>query len=380
VSDPVTAVSVVIPAATVTIPAATVDIPAAGNRDEDTLSEAPSWCTTEEWRDHRAKVAADKDAIWQAQYDEFLHKESSGYKPHEFLGPRFSDGPNVPTHMPKWAGTERSHKTRETIVPAVPLSATVFEKIEDSEDEGMVEDEVMDWEVIDEPNSPPGTPRRWKDTPVPDTDSSPEGGHKEESLCDGQTFDFPCVTWEEDESFNPPTSVGKEEGGMAAILHSSTRLEGDEEGVIPDTGAVKDIAGSGYVERQDAAARRHGMAVEYEDLAYPEGVAGVGGQDRVCTQRAKIPCPLSDGTMIKYCPVVTPQSDVPPLMGNDTMSELNVYFGTRQGTFTMIPEGSDDKIIWPPGTKHIQCVKAPSRHWLLTVSAWQQGMGRNTQS
>jgi hypothetical protein len=164
------------------------------------------------------------------------------------------------------------------------------------------------------------------------------------------------------------------------MLHSSTRLEGDEEGVIPDTGAVDDITGSEYVERQDAASRKHGMKVEYEDLAHPKGVAGVGGRDRVCTQRAKIPCPLADGSMMKYCPAVIPQSDVPPLMGNDTMSRLNVYFGTRKGTFTMIPEGSDDQIIWPPGTKHIQCVKAPSRHWLLTVSAWQKGMGSNTQS
>jgi len=211
VSDPGSAVTVA------------VAIPAAGDRDEDQLSEAPSGCTQEEWREHRAKIAAHKDAIWQADYDELVHMESSRYKSKDLFGPRYSDGPQLPTHMPKWAGTERSHKTRETIVPTNPLPAIVFEKIEDREGEGKVEDEVLDWEVIDEPNSPLGTPRRCKDIPVPDTDSSPEGGHKEESLCDGQTFNFPCVTWEEDESFNPPTSVGKEEGGMAA---TSARVRG----------------------------------------------------------------------------------------------------------------------------------------------------------
>ena len=54
------------------------------------------------------------------------------------------------------------------------------------------------------------------------------------------------------------------------------------------------------------------------------------------------------------------------------MAKNNVYFGTRKGTFTMIPEGSDDKIVWPPGTRHFQCQKAPSGHWLLTASAWIQ--------
>ena len=52
------------------------------------------------------------------------------------------------------------------------------------------------------------------------------------------------------------------------------------------------------------------------------------------------------------------------------MSKLNVFFGTRQGTFTMVPDGQENHIIWPEGTKHYQCVKAPSGHWLLTVSAW----------
>ena len=63
-------------------------------------------------------------------------------------------------------------------------------------------------------------------------------------------------------------------------------------------------------------------------------------------------------------------SSVPPLVGLEMMSRNNVYFGTRRGTFTMIPEGTDDKIIWPKGTPHIDCVKAPSGHCLLTVSSW----------
>ena len=71
---------------------------------------------------------------------------------------------------------------------------------------------------------------------------------------------------------------------MSVMLHSSTRTEG-QEGVIPDTGAVDDITGSDYVQRQDADARQHGFRVEYEDLERPKGVAGVGGRDRVCTQK-----------------------------------------------------------------------------------------------
>ena len=76
--------------------------------------------------------------------------------------------------------------------------------------------------------------------------------------------------------------------------------------------------------------------------------------------------------MMEYCPTIIPDSEVPPLLGLTTMARNDVYFGTNLGRFVMIPPGTDDQIIWPKGTKTLQMVKAPSGHWLLTVSGWSK--------
>lgn len=189
---------------------------------------------------------------------------------------------------------------------------------------------------------------------------------------------FPTYSWDE-ETFVP----GHKESLSShcdIVLHTSTRILGHE-GLLPDTGAVKDLSGSEFVERQATEAAMHGYQTVYQELPNPQGVSGVGGQDKVCKRKAELPGCLLDGTVIKYCPTIIPESSVPPLVGLDTMGANNVYFGTKLGTFTMIPEGTDDKIIWPPGTKHLQCVKAPSGHWLLTVSAWiEANRSRHSQA
>ena len=196
---------------------------------------------------------------------------------------------------------------------------------------------------------------------------------------------FPIYSWEED--YQQP-SPQDDKGTLnpvevpSSYLHSSTRIPGHE-GLLPDTGAVKDLSGQEFVDRQTSEAHQHGYDTVWYDLPKPQGVSGVGGVDKICRQKAAVHCCLTDGTLMKYCPAVIPGSGVPPLVGVDTMSKLNVFFGTRQGTFTMVPDGQENDIIWPEGTKHYQCVKAPSGHWLLTVSAWissQQSKPKNVSA
>ena len=124
--------------------------------------------------------------------------------------------------------------------------------------------------------------------------------------------------------------------------------------------------------RQAAAALAYGYPTRTENLLIPQGVSGVGGQDQTCRQKAVLPGCLADSTMMEYCPTIIPDSEVPPLLGLTTMARNDVYFGTKLGRFVMIPPGTDDQIIWPKGTRTLQMVKAPSGHWLLTVSGWSQ--------
>ena len=190
--------------------------------------------------------------------------------------------------------------------------------------------------------------------------------------CDVWEEVYPVYSWEEDSpTEGAPTAPTPESARV--FLHGSTRIQGLE-GLLPDTGAVDDLTGSAFVLRQSKQAEAYGHATQWELLSRPKFVSGVGDNAKACTHRALIPGCMEDGTLLKYCPSVVPDSEIPPLVGVNTMASLNVYFGTRHGEFIMIPDGKEKDIVWPSGTKKVQCRKAPSGHWLLIVSAWEEAM------
>ena len=156
-----------------------------------------------------------------------------------------------------------------------------------------------------------------------------------------------------------------------------TRLPG-REGLLVDTGAVDNIAGLDWVMRQVQAARSHKQTEEWQELARPKRVSGVGEGAVSCKHQVLVPGVLHDGTLMRYACAVIPgdPSPVPPLFGLNSMASMNVYFGTKTGRMHMVPEGSDSKIVWPHGTKFIQCEKSPSRHWLVMVSHWDAWVRR----
>ena len=112
-------------------------------------------------------------------------------------------------------------------------------------------------------------------------------------------------------------------------------------------------------------------------------VPGVGGRASTCTHEAVIPCRLNNGEYIKYSTPVIPDdgpgrpSTVPSLFGLDSMATMNTYFGTRNGLMAMVPDGREDEIVWPRGTRFISCERAPSRHWLITTNSWKSGIAKH---
>ena len=182
---------------------------------------------------------------------------------------------------------------------------------------------------------------------------------------------FPTFVWDEPDpcrqvtgDWEPLTPRTAEE-----CFHASTRIPGLE-GVMPDTGAVNCLTGSEWVDRMETLVAFFGYKVLWQMLQIPQNVSGVGDRAKTCTQRAVVPIGLENGDLSMYCPSVIPQSGVPPLLGLRTMAALHVYFGTELGQFIMVPKGTDDQIVWPAGTKIIQCKRAPSGHWLLIASAF----------
>ena len=212
------------------------------------------------------------------------------------------------------------------------------------------------------------------------TDAYREG----ESQEDVQTS-YPCYQWEEpEEHLTSTTSDDPQKAVMStAYGHVMTRIQG-KEGILPDTGAVASVTGNRFVRVQGEIARRHGAEVKWTQLDVPKHVGGVGGRAEACRYQAMVPGRLSDGHPMIYCAPVVPtdgngnESDIPPLVGLTDMARMNVYFGTKLGTVSMVPHGEEPSIKWPEGTRHIQCEKAPSGHWLIIVSDFDAELSTET--
>ena len=144
-----------------------------------------------------------------------------------------------------------------------------------------------------------------------------------------------------------------------------------EEGLLVDTGAVSNVCGQNFVDRQAAAARENGQDVQYTILDEPKQFAGVGGEADKCRTQARVPGVLENGAAVDYCaPVMREQgSSLPAIFALDSMASMRTYFGSHNGLMAMVPEGCDEAIAWQTGTRFIQCRKAPSGHWMIIVSA-----------
>ena len=109
----------------------------------------------------------------------------------------------------------------------------------------------------------------------------------------------------------------------------------------------------------------------------PKSMSGVGDAAKTCTHQATVYGCLENGDLMCYAAPVIPNgpsgsSPIPALYGLNSMSKENTYMGMRKGLLAMVPEGKDDEIVWPQGTRFIQCQRAPSGHWFILVSCWDK--------
>ena len=92
--------------------------------------------------------------------------------------------------------------------------------------------------------------------------------------------------WEEDR---------KEESAEETCYQSSRlRLDADEVGVMPDTGAHDNLSGSVQAVRQAEAALAKGRQPGQTPLDTPRRVAGVGQHSQECTHQVNLPISITD--------------------------------------------------------------------------------------
>jgi len=175
-----------------------------------------------------------------------------------------------------------------------------------------------------------------------------------------------CFEWEEDVVTTTSTLERHE-----VFSHSTAQLIG-EEGLLVDTGAVNNVSGMEFIKRQTKASEQYGYHTTWEQLDKVQHMSGVGDNTKMCTHQATITGILSTGELMQYSAPVIPgnPSPVPPLYGLKSMAKENTFVGTRQGNLAMVPDGKEEEIVWPKGTRFIQMKKAPSGHWLIPISNW----------
>ena len=219
--------------------------------------------------------------------------------------------------------------------------------------------------------------------------TAPENGDPP-VLEDDKTYDCPVFTWEEEDVMQAVVHTGPEPCDnwnsksskptkQEAYVHGSTRIPRKLR-LLVDTGAVDNLSGVQSIKEQSTEDAIAGFfKTEWETLQKPKMVSGVGGKANTCIHQAIVPGRLNNGMMITYATPVIPDdspghpSTVPSLYRLDSMEcgDIYTYFGTRSGLMAMVSAGRDEEIIWPQGSRFMNCERAPPRHWLITANNWK---------
>ena len=141
------------------------------------------------------------------------------------------------------------------------------------------------------------------------------------------------------------------------------------DGLLVDCGALGNCTGSHQVIRHDQAAAAHGLPPStHSTRPKPMSLSGVGDGVKVCREDAHVQGYLEGDRDIRYDAAVLPDSDVPSLLGLNSMARLNMFMGMTDGVLTVVPKGAEKEIKWPHGTSKLQLVSAASGHLVLPIN------------
>lgn len=160
-----------------------------------------------------------------------------------------------------------------------------------------------------------------------------------------------------------------------AAFHAKVRLPSGE-GLLVDCGAVSNLAGDRWLYRQKAIAEAHGQGTSIETLDKPGSVEGVGEGSSRIGHRAGVPICLASGQEAKFETSVVTDSDLPALLGLESLERQGALIDCRNRKLIQVGAGGYKLQLSPNSTSH-DLQRAPSGHLLLPCSAWK---GRSTAS
>ena len=120
----------------------------------------------------------------------------------------------------------------------------------------------------------------------------------------------------------------------------------------------------------ESEAKAHGHGTEYSKLKKVNSIDGVGAKPSTCSQTAVVPIALPDGTLATYSASLIDESDVPALLGLNSLTEKSALVDTMHDQVILVGKGGFELRL-SPGSTVLQCQRSPTGHLMLPASNWE---------
>jgi hypothetical protein len=153
------------------------------------------------------------------------------------------------------------------------------------------------------------------------------------------------------------------------VYHANVRLA-HTESLLIDTGSVKNIAGDKWAQRVAALAKKHGQGSSFEKID-KVFVDGIGSGASSCDTHCQVPIRFKNGVSSTFQTNLISQSEVPALLGLDSMSNHSTLLDIPNRKIIFLGQGKYS-VELPPGSMILSLERAPTGHLLLPISEWQE--------
>jgi hypothetical protein len=118
-------------------------------------------------------------------------------------------------------------------------------------------------------------------------------------------------------------------------------------------------------------ALENGQGSEFKSLQNRTSIEGVGGTPSHCSQTGTVPIRLSNGMVSSYKATIIEDSDVPALLGLETMTKERVLLDLIHDRYIKVGPGGF-KLELSPGSTVLELKRAPTGHIMLPATNWGQ--------
>jgi len=154
----------------------------------------------------------------------------------------------------------------------------------------------------------------------------------------------------------------------SCAYHTAVRLK-NVESLLVDTGSCKNLSGDIWAKRVEDAGHAAGQGSRHSKLERPFPVDGVGSGSSQVEDVCELPIALPNGHASKFVTNIIKNSEIPGLLGLNSMDEHHVLLDIRNNKFILVGKGGY-KLQLSPGSSILPMQRAPTGHLMLPISDW----------